>query len=128
MTSLRAVLIVDDESTIRRACERILAEAGIAAGTAPRGEEALAALEGGGYDAVILDLKMPGMGGTETLKLIRERWRRLPVVVMTGYATTQTERECTEGGAAVWLPKPFDPEQLLAALTAAVRQGAEDRR
>ncbi|MCU0725923.1 MAG: response regulator [Planctomycetes bacterium] len=119
MTPLR-ILIVDDEATIRRACERILAEEGHSTGLVSRGEEALAALAEGGFDAVVLDLKMPGLGGQETLRKIRETWRDLPVVVITGYATTVTKRECVEGGAAVWLPKPFDPEQLLEALDRAL--------
>jgi CheY-like chemotaxis protein len=118
------VLIVDDEAVIRRACERILAEEGHSVELVRRGEEALSALAAGRFDAVVLDLKMPGLGGQETLRKIRETWRDLPVVVITGYATTVTKRECVEGGAAVWLPKPFDPEQLLEALGRAIGREA----
>jgi len=126
MSAPRRVLVVDDESTIRRACERILGEAGIEAGTAQRGEEALVALRSGGVDAVVLDLKMPGMGGMETLRRIRAEWPRLPVVVITGYATGGTKGECVEEGRVVWLPKPFDPDQLLAALAEAADSGQEE--
>ena len=122
MGELRAVLVVDDEGTVRRACERILREEGIRVVCVTRGEEAIAALPELAPDAVVLDLKMPGIGGIETLRRVRAESPGLPVVVITGYATLDTQRECMALGAAAWLPKPFGPDDLLGALRAAVKE------
>jgi len=114
------VLVIDDEGTVRISCERILEEEGDEVILTNRGEDGLARLEGEDFDAVLLDLMMPGVGGLETLRRIRERKPRLPVVVITGYATPEVEEQCRESGATAWLPKPFGPDELVAALEQAM--------
>ncbi|MEN8148686.1 MAG: response regulator [Planctomycetota bacterium] len=110
------ILVVDDEKTVRRSCERILAIEGHDVLSVPRGEEGLERLVREGFDVVLLDLMMPGMGGLETLRLLRTMDGAIPVVVMTGYAKAEVEEECRRLGATVWLPKPFGPDELLGAI------------
>jgi CheY-like chemotaxis protein len=114
------ILVVDDEGTVRKSCERILAEEGVEVVAATRGEEGLVLLAQEEFDAVFLDLMMPGVGGMETLSLLRRSHPALPVVVITGYATPEVEDDCRERGATAWLPKPFGPDELLRALEEAM--------
>ena len=114
------VLVIDDEPTIRRACERSLAPEGIETTAVCTCEEALGHVAAGETDAIILDLMMPGMGGLEFLRMIREQGSTLPVLVITGYSTPEIRTECRRLGAAHSIAKPFDPDQLLHALERAV--------
>ena len=77
------ILVVDDESAIRRALRTPLAELGFQVGEATRGEEALQLLRTTTYDAVLLDVNMPGIGGVETLRRIRAFAPRLPILMLT---------------------------------------------
>src|SRR5271163_1652054 len=77
------ILLVDDESAIRRALRPPLMELGFEVVEAIRGEEALQLLRGSNFDAVLLDINMPGIGGIETLRRIRTGWPRLPVLMLT---------------------------------------------
>ena len=110
------VLVVDDEQTVRHSCERILDAEGHGVISVERGEDGLERLVNEEFDIVLLDLMMPGMGGLEALRLLRTMDEKIPVVVMTGYATPEVEDECRELGASVWLPKPFGPDELLASI------------
>lgn len=117
MSGGRRLLVVDDEPVVRISCQRTLEDEGHAVKLLDRAEDAMAVLEAERFDAVLLDLKMPGMSGLELLGLIREQWPHLPVVIMTGYATRETKREAERQGATTWLPKPFGPPELLDALS-----------
>lgn len=114
------VLVIDDEGTVRKSCERILDGGEHDVTCVDRGEGGLSLLGWDDFDVVVLDLMMPGIGGMETLRLIRRDHPQLPVVIITGYATPEVEAECRENGASVWLPKPFGPDELTAALAEAI--------
>src|ERR687891_208694 len=101
------ILIVDDEEPIHYAFRRILPEDATVV-SALSGEEALAKLADGPPDLVIMDVKMAGMSGLATLQQIRERYPRLPIVIMTAYGTMQTAIEVMKLGAFEYLLKPFD--------------------
>ena len=77
------ILVVDDESAIRRALRPPLVELGFLVAEASRGEEALQMLRAVVYDAVLLDVNMPGIGGIETLRRIRAFAPRLPILMLT---------------------------------------------
>lgn len=104
------ILLIDDEPVVQESCRRILEDVDADLTIASRGKVGLELLGEHTYDAVLLDLKMPGMDGAEVLARIRENWPDLPVVVITGYATLETERTCLAAGATAWLAKPFDPD------------------
>jgi len=102
------VLVVDDESGIRRACKRILERSGFVAITANNGNEALRIMAEEGIDVVLLDIKMPGLSGIEVLKGIKQNYPETEVIMITGYATIQTVTEAMKIGAYDYLTKPFE--------------------
>ena len=114
MGKLNKILVIDDEAVIRDSCRRILASDGCEVMTAANGEEGLAAIEGDsqGFAVVLLDLKMPGMGGMAVLEQAREVNPALLIVVITGYATVDAAVEAMKKGAYDFIAKPFAPDQL----------------
>ena len=116
------ILVVDDESAIRRALRPPLMELGFQVAEASRGEEALMALRSGGYDAVLLDINMPGIGGIETLRRIRSFQPRLPVLMLTVRDDEEDKVQALELGADDYVTKPFSVRELIARIRSAVRR------
>lgn len=110
------VLVVDDELVVRDSLKEWLADEGFSAAMAASGEEALAQLGRQRFDAMLLDIKMPGMDGVEVLKKAKDLFPDLTVVMMTAYATVETAVEAMKVGALDYLMKPFDPEVLVAKI------------
>ena len=125
MTSANAprVLVVDDEPSICRSCEKILAREGYEVKTVLAGAEALDLLGREAFDLVFTDLKMAEMGGMELLEALRSQYPDIVPVVITGYATIASVVETMKVGAFDYLPKPFTPDEM-----AAVARKAWDRR
>jgi two-component system NtrC family response regulator len=116
-------LIVDDEPTICRACEKILLREGYRVKVAYSGKQALTLLDQEPFDILFTDLKMAEMGGMELLETLRTRFPDVIPVVITGYATISSAVETMKLGAFDYLPKPFTPEEM-----AAVAKKAWDKR
>lgn len=113
------LLIVDDSFTARTILTRTIgAEHEVR--SASGGEAALAALEEGGIDLVLLDLLMPGMDGLTALAEIRRRWPALPVVVVSADIQESTRRQVLEAGARGIVYKPPKREEILAAVAGAL--------
>jgi len=107
------LLVVDDTETIRSYLADLLEEDGCDVDTAEDGERALALLEAGASpDVVLLDVMMPGIGGLETLGEIRSRWPEIPVIMVSIVGQAQTIVEAMRLGAADYLPKPVDENEL----------------
>jgi DNA-binding NtrC family response regulator len=117
------VLIVDDEPTICRSCEKILSREGYSVKVAYSGKQALVLLEQEVFDLLFTDLKMAEIGGMELLETLRSRFPDVVPVVITGYATIASAVETMKMGAFDYLPKPFTPEEM-----AAVAKKAWDKR
>jgi DNA-binding NtrC family response regulator len=116
-------LIVDDEPTICRSCEKILMREGYRVKIAYSGKQALVLLDQESFDILFTDLKMAEMGGMELLENLRSRFPDLVPVVITGYATISSAVETMKLGAFDYLPKPFTPDEM-----AAVAKKAWDKR
>ena len=116
------ILVVDDESAIRRALRPPLMELGFQVAEASRGEEALQVLRGTSYDAVLLDINMPGIGGIETLRRIRTFAPRLPVLMLTVRDEEEDKVEALDLGADDYVTKPFSTRELIARIRSAVRR------
>jgi two-component system KDP operon response regulator KdpE len=116
------ILVVDDELAIRRAIRPPLMELGFQVTEASRGEEALQLLRASPYDAVLLDINMPGIGGIETLRRIRSFAPRMPVLMLTVRDDEEDKVEALEFGADDYVTKPFSTRELIARIRSAVRR------
>jgi DNA-binding NtrC family response regulator len=107
------ILVVDDEQELLTSIKLILSREKMDVFTANCAEEALLAMQQTlTPDLVISDLMMPGIGGLELLKLMRNKMPTVPVILITAHATLETAIEAIRSGAYDYLPKPFGPEQL----------------
>lgn len=115
------VLLVDDESAIRRAIRPTLMELGFEVLEASRGEEGIQQLRSATVDVVLLDINMPGIGGIETLRRIRSFAPRLPILMLTVQDGEEEKVEALESGADDYVTKPFSTRELIARIRAAIR-------
>ena len=116
------ILVVDDEPAIRRALRPPLLELGFQVAEASRGEEALQMLRAAVYDAVLLDVNMPGIGGIETLRRMRAFAPRLPILMLTVRDQEEDKVHALDLGADDYVTKPFSTRELIARIRAAVRR------
>lgn len=124
MKETTRVLVVDDEETVRKGCERVLAGKGYEVLTVENGQSALDILSQKTVDIILLDLKMPGIGGEEVLETTRDEYPDIPVIIITGHGTVNTAVECMKKGAYDFITKPFQTNQFLLT----VNRAAEKRR
>ena len=117
------VLIVDDEKNIRATLARALRLEGYRTDEAADGEEALAALESGGFDAAILDMQMPRRDGIGLLEAMRERGLAVPTIVLTAHGSIERAVRAVKLGASDFIEKPPSIERVLLALSAALDRG-----
>ncbi len=110
------ILIVDDEAEMRRALRLVLTHNGYQVEEAPDGPTALTMIGANPVDLVLLDIRMPGMDGIQTLRIIRQTNRDVPVVMVTGYGSEQLAKQSLQLGANHYLSKPFDNSQLIATV------------
>ena len=131
MSGGEQVLLVDDESNIRRMLAALLRSEGFSVSEAPNGNAALLLLDEADPDVVLLDLMMPpGPDGLETLTRMRERGRSAPVIMMSGKAQLTDAVRAVKLGAFQFLEKPLSPEGVLVTVRAALelnRTRAENR-
>jgi DNA-binding NtrC family response regulator len=113
------VLLVDDEVDFLELMEERLVARGVEVSTSSSAEDALARIENDLFDAVILDLQMPGMNGLEALKRIKERSPEIQVILLTGHATVEKGVEAIKLGAMDFVEKPADLEMLSEKITKA---------
>ncbi len=115
------ILLIDDEEDVRYSFQRIFDSPDIELSTASSGEEGLKMIPNLEPDLVIMDVRMGGMSGLETLRRIREMDSKLLVILMTAYGTTQTAIEAMKLGAYDYLLKPFDVPKLKALVANALK-------
>lgn len=106
------LLIVDDERSIREACREVAQSLGYTAHVADSAEHAYRCLEAQAFDAVVLDLRLPGAGGLDALRRIKERRPEAVVIVVTGYGTVQSAVQAMKNGAYDYVTKPFSVDEL----------------
>lgn len=118
----RKVLVIDDEPVAANAVRRTLNRRGFRVDEAFTGREALNRILSEMYDLVLLDMKMPDTNGLELLPTIKKHRPKLPVVMVTGYASIDTAVEAIQRGASDYVSKPFTPEELFTAASQAIRR------
>jgi DNA-binding response OmpR family regulator len=118
----RCVLVVDDDEMNRLTLAALLESEGYRAHTVEDGYQALEAMEAERFDAVLLDILMPGIDGLEVLRQVKadSRMWRIPVIVISAVDETSSIVRCLELGAEDFVSKPFDPVVLRARINAAL--------
>ncbi len=116
------ILVVEDDSAIRRGLRATLTAMRFDIGEAATGEEALMRLRMVNYEAVLMDLNMPGMGGVEACKRVRKEYPLLSIIVVTVRDSEEDKIEALDAGADDYVTKPFHMQELAARLRAAVRR------
>lgn len=107
------VLVVDDEEIVRETIKRILKKEGVTVHTAECGNSAIALVKTEELDVALLDIKLPGIDGVDTLIQLKAVKPKISVVMMTGYEVTERIEKAFEEGALACLHKPFDIKVLL---------------
>ncbi|MCX5737152.1 MAG: sigma-54 dependent transcriptional regulator [Proteobacteria bacterium] len=118
------MLVVDDDDGLREYLQALASSRGFQVFSAPSGEEAVATLDRSRPDLVTLDLVLPGMDGLETLKQLKERLPEVPVIMLSGHGQARSIVEAMKLGAADFLRKPFEVEELEVAFQKALEKRA----
>ena len=116
------VAVVDDESSMCRALSRLLRSAGFKVVTFTNGIDFLGSLKARQPDCLVLDLHMSPMSGFEVQSRLRQAALRIPVVIMTGHHTEESQQRALLAGAVAYLRKPVDDQVLLHEVTAAIEK------
>jgi two-component system KDP operon response regulator KdpE len=115
------ILVVDDEPQLRRAMKATLTDLGYSVMEAKTGEEALEKLRHEPADLILLDLNMPGIGGLETCRALREQ-SDTPIIILSVRNTEHDKVQALDAGADDYVTKPFGIQELLARIRAAMRR------
>ena len=115
------VLVIDDDPSIRFTLDAVLSDAGLEVETCPGGREGLEAFEARGADVVLTDLAMPEVDGMAVLEGVRALDPAVPVLILTAHGSERVAVAAMKAGAFEYLPKPFDPEEIVLA----IRRGIE---
>lgn len=119
-------LLVDDDRELAGLLAEYFGQQGIPVTTAPDGATGLACALEGGFDLVVLDVMLPRLDGFEVLRQLRKR-SLVPVIMLTARGNREDRITGLETGADDYLPKPFDPDELLARARAVLRRSRQDR-
>ncbi len=128
--NLLNLLVVDDERAVREGCSEVAQNLGFTTFTADTADQAYKILEENNIDIVLLDLRLPGIGGMEALRRIKQLRPEIVAVVVTGYATVQSAVQAMKQGAYDYVTKPFNMEELtllLERVTAHLKLASENR-
>ena len=116
------ILVVEDEQKIARLVQKGLKEFGFAVDVIGRGDEALEIILDNPFDAIVLDIMLPGRDGLSILRALRERANAIPVLILTARGEIREKVEGLDLGADDYLAKPFAIEELAARLRALIRR------
>jgi two-component system phosphate regulon response regulator OmpR len=118
------ILIVDDDTRIRTLLTEYLCKNGFRVNSAATAEEARRKIDGLEFDLLVLDVMMPGENGVSLARSLRGEDRQVPILMLTARSETEHRIEGLEAGADDYLPKPFDPRELLLRVSNIVKRGA----
>jgi len=124
MSSMKKILVVDDEAGMRAGLAEVLSRGGLSVESAATGEDGLARLQRGGVDLLITDLRLPGMSGLELLREARAAGAETPAIVITAHGTVEDAVAALKLGALDFLQKPFSPTDLLHLATGVLTERA----
>jgi|TARA_Y100000310_G_scaffold345773_1_gene469661 two-component system nitrogen regulation response regulator GlnG len=120
MPQAASVWVVDDERSIRWVLDKALAKEGLTVRCFESGDLMLRQLESSQPDAILSDIRMPGIDGLDLLDVVTDRYPGLPVIIMTAHSDLESAVASIQGGAFEYLPKPFEIEDAIAVVTRAI--------
>ena len=127
MSALRKVLVVDDDAVVGKSFHRVLSEnKGYVVTTVENAHEALKQMREQSFDVVFTDIKMPGMDGVELAERVKASQPWTPVVIITGYGTTENENRAKAAGVTDFVRKPLSPEMIEQSAAHALREAAPE--
>ena len=109
------ILVVDDENIVLDSCKRVLEDC-FEVILARSADAALEAIRREAIGMILLDIKMPDKDGMSLLREVKEKWPNIPVIIMSGYTTTETVEQVSRTEAATFIAKPFTPDELVEAV------------
>lgn len=115
------ILVCDDDARVRATIVEALEGEAFGVDTAERAIDAIQKVMHGGYAALVLDLKLPGLGGLDAIAVVKRFDDALPIIVVTGHASYETEQAARAAGIFYYLVKPFNIHELVEAVRAAAR-------
>lgn len=127
MSRSESVWVVDDDRSIRWVLEKALQQEGMSPQTFDSATSLLSRLEREQPDVIISDIRMPGPSGLDLLAQLRERFPRLPVIIMTAHSDLDSAVASYQGGAFEYLPKPFDVDEAIALVKRACQHALEQQ-
>jgi DNA-binding NtrC family response regulator len=116
------ILVVDDEESLRHGLVRGISRAGWTVTAVATGKEGVDAFVGGGFDAVLTDIRLPDLSGLDIVAILTEMDGAVPVVVMTGYGSMETALEAMRRGARDFVQKPFAVDDVVRVLERAIEE------
>src|SRR5271165_6044059 len=119
------VLVVEDEKKTASFVRKALQAEGFAVDVCHNGDEALSAASATPFDAIVLDIMLPGRDGLAVLRTLRERKQTTPILLLSARGQVNERVEGLNAGADDYLPKPFELEELAARVRALTRRGTE---
>jgi len=127
MTSRERIWIIDDDRSIRWVLEKALTSAGMEVTSFEDGTQVIKRMAHEQPDAIVSDIRMPGVDGIELLARLRERYPHVPVIIMTAHSDLDSALSAYEGGAFEYLPKPFDVDDAVALTQRALKHSREQK-
>ena len=116
------ILVVDDEDIVLESCQAILEVEGFEVILVPSADKAIEAMKNDNFTLLLIDVKMPKHDGMYLMEKIKEQWPGIPIIVMSGYYTTETIKEAFEMGAAKFIAKPFEPDELVKTVRQIIKK------
>lgn len=116
------IMVVDDDTIVLDSCEIVLKPEGFDVRLVSSANKALKIMEGNRFDLLLIDIKMPEHDGVWLIQEIKKMWPEIPLIVMSGYPTTETIALVNEMGVTSFIAKPFTPDELLESIGKALHE------
>jgi DNA-binding NtrC family response regulator len=116
------ILVVDDEDIVLESCQAVLELAGFEVLLVPSADKALEAMKSNEFTLLLVDVKMPKRDGMYLMRKVKEQWPGIPILGMSGYYTTETIKEAIKMGAATFIAKPFEPDELVETIRQVIKK------
>jgi len=117
------ILVVDDEDIVLESCQAVFELEGFEPVVVPSADKALETMKNENFALLLIDVKMPKHDGMYLMEKIQEQWPDIPIVLMSGYYTAGTIKEAIKMGAATFIAKPFEPDELVETIRQVIKKG-----